>query len=235
MNAPVLQFRTATPLERWSLVNAVVLLAAAAGAVWVGLLWPLLVGGVALMAALVVVARDRWTSQGHFGVANGVTAMRVGLLCGLPGAASQDPLWVIPLSLVILAADGLDGWLARQHTLASEFGASFDKETDALFLLLLSGLAAFEGRLSTWILGVGLLRYGFVLLLFVMPTPQTDAPRSTVARYAYGLMVGALLTAFLPYPDLYRPLVLLATGGLLFSFAQSVWRIVPRRQAFGEP
>lgn len=228
------RFRTSTPVERWSLANAVGLLAATGSALWIEALWPLLVAGIGFLAMLVVVTWNRWTPQGHFGSANGVTALRGGLLLGLPEAASQGPLWVLPLSLLILAADGLDGWLARRRTLTSEFGVFFDKETDSFFLLLLCGIAVFEGRLPAWVLGAGLLRYGFVLVLFLVPSPDTTEARSTIGRYAYGLMVGALLTAFLPYPAVYRPLVLLTTGGLLFSFAQSLWRIVPRRQALGD-
>ena len=39
----------------------------------------------------------------------------------------------IALALVIVAgiSDALDGWLARRGDLESEFGAFFDKETDA--------------------------------------------------------------------------------------------------------
>ncbi len=187
-----------------------------------------------MIAAFVFVARNQWTPGGRFGVANAVTALRGIFLLGLPFAATQDSLWVILLSCVVLAADGLDGWLARKQGLSSEFGAFFDKETDSFFLLLLCGLAAFEGRLPVWILGVGLLRYGFIVLLFCVPTPQQSEGQSEGARYAYGGMVGALLTSFLPYPAVYGPVVLLATGGLLLSFALSLWRIVPRRHVLGE-
>lgn len=187
-----------------------------------------------MIAAFIYVARHQWTSKGRFGIANAVTALRGGFVLGLPFAATQGALWVILLSCVVLAADGLDGWLARNRDLSSEFGAFFDKETDSFFLLLLCGLAAFEGRLPAWILGVGLLRYGFVVLLFCVPTPQQSEARSEAARYAYGGMVGALLTAFLPYPAVYGPVVSVATAGLVLSFAMSVWRIVPRRHVLGE-
>jgi phosphatidylglycerophosphate synthase len=140
---------------------------------------------------------------------------------------------LIGLSLGIFATDGLDGWLARRGDLESEFGAFFDKETDALFLLLLCALAAFEDRLPVWILGAGLLRYGFVPLLFLLPSPQQTEERSAWARYVYSGMVLALLTSFLPYPALYAPLVALAGGALVLSFARSLWRIVPRRQPYG--
>jgi phosphatidylglycerophosphate synthase len=227
-------FSMASPVERWSLVNAVGLLAATAGAVWTGHVWPILLVGGGGLAGFVGVAWGCWTPQGAFGAANAVTAVRAALLAGLPLAAGGDPLGVVGLGLVVLVADGLDGWLARRDDLGSEFGAFFDKETDALFLLLLCALAAFEGRLPVWVLGAGLLRYGFVPLLFVMPAPQHTEDRSSWARYVYTSTVLALLTAFLPLPPLlYQPLVALAAGALGLSFARSLWRIVPRRQPFG--
>ena len=114
-------------------MNAVGVLAAT-GAAWAsGTAWPLVLGGIALLGGLVVVAWARWTPGGGFGVANAVTALRAGLLGGLPVAASHGAAVLIGLSLFILATDGLDGWLARRRGLESEFGAFFDKETDALF------------------------------------------------------------------------------------------------------
>lgn len=224
---------SATPIERWSLVNAMGVLAATAGAGWMRSPWPIVLGGGLLLAGFVVVSWGRWTPQEGFGVANGMTALRAGLLGLLPPAAAAGPGSVIALSLLVLAADGLDGWLARRGALSSEFGAFFDKETDALFLLVLCALAAFRGRLPVWILGVGLLRYGFVVLLFLLPRAEKTEARSDWARYVYSGMVGALLVSFLPYPALYRPLVVLAAGALVASFARSFWRIVPRHRPFG--
>lgn len=233
VSAPVSSVRAATPIERWSLANALGVLVAAVGATWRASPWPLLIGGGALLGGLVLVARGQWTPRGRFGAANGVTALRVGLLGLLPSAATAGPGVLLALGLLILATDGLDGWLARRGGLDSEFGAFFDKETDALFLLILCALAAFRGRLPVWILGAGLLRYGFVLVLFLVPPADTTEERATWARFTYGGMVTALLASFFPYPILYRPLVVLATGALVLSFARSLWRIVPRRRAFG--
>ena len=228
---PASSLASATPIERWSLVNAAGVLAATAGAWALGSVWVIVVVGGGLLGGLVVVAHGRWTPQGPFGRANAVTALRVGLLGLLP---LVEPSVLIALSLLILATDGLDGWLARRGDLESEFGAFFDKETDALFLLLLCGIAAVDDRLPVWILGAGLLRYAFVPLLFLLPAPKNTEERSSGARYVYGAMVLALLTAFLPYPALYEPLVALASGALVLSFARSLWRIVPRPQPFGE-
>lgn len=209
------------------------MLAAGGGAAWLGTLLPLLVVGLAMLGGLVATERTRWTPRGGFGFANWITAVRVGLLGLLPVAASGGTAVLFALCLLFLGLDSLDGWLARRHTLSSEFGAFFDKETDSLFLVLLCGLAAFRGPLPVWILGAGLLRYGFVVLLFLLPVPEKTESRSTTARYVYGFMVGALLASFLPYPVLYRPLVAAATAALLCSFGHSLWRIVPHREALG--
>jgi len=208
-----------------------------------------------MLGGLVGIERARWTPAGAFGWANGVTALRAGLLAVLPPAASAGPevliglsglLAVLPpaasagpevligLSILLLGLDGIDGWLARRYDLSSTFGAFFDKETDALFLLLLCGLAAFRGPLPPWILGAGLLRYGFVVVLFLLPIAQKTEARSSWARYVYGCMVGALLASFLPYPSLWRPLVAVATAALLVSFGRSLWGIVAPEWALGE-
>jgi phosphatidylglycerophosphate synthase len=225
--------RTAHPIERWSLVNAIGMLGATAGAVWLEQTGPLLVGGVGLLAVLVGVARDRWTPAGDFGAANAVTALRVGLLCSLPYAASVGPTVLIGLSTLILATDGVDGWLARRTEQSSTFGAFFDKETDALFLLVLCGLAAFRGRLPLWILGAGLLRYGFVLLLFLPISTETTESRFNLARYVYGGMIAALLFSFLPYPALAHTLVVLAMTALIFSFGRSAWDLLSSQDSSG--
>lgn len=233
--SPTSRVQSIPPIERWSLANAVAVLLATVGALWFRTLAPLfLVGGV-MLGLLVVVKRGRWTPKDSFGAANVVTTARIGLSGLLLPAASAHSAALVALSLLILALDGLDGWLARRRGLSSEFGAFFDKESDALFLLLLCGIAAVRGPLPAWILGVGLLRYGFVVLVFLLPTPKNRETRSTLARYVYGCMVCALLLSFLPYPGLYRPVVAVATAALVTSFGQSLWGIVAPQWAFGEP
>lgn len=228
------RLRSTTRIERWALVNAVAVLLAVAGAVWFRVLGPIPIVGIAMLGGLVGIEWTRWTPTGAFGMANGVTALRIGLMGLLPTMASTGPWPLIALSLLLLGLDGLDGWLARRYRLSSTFGAFFDKEADALFLLLLCGLATFRGPLPLWMLGAGLLRYGFVVVLFLLPTPQKTEPRSSMARYAFGGMVGALLVSFLPYPNLSRPLVTVATAGLIVSFGRSLWGIVAPQWALGE-
>jgi phosphatidylglycerophosphate synthase len=229
------RFRTASAVERWSLLNAAALTVATGAATVLQATWPLLTVGAGMLAGLAMLTRFRWTPDGRFGPANLLTATRLAALCSLPlfveGSGASPG--VILVGLAVLAADGLDGWLARRYELTSEFGEFFDKETDALFLLLLCALAAFEQALPIWIVGLGLLRYVFVLALFAVQTDASNEERSSAARYIYVAMVVALLAAFLPYPAVYRPLVAVAGLALLASFAPYFWWLFRLRRTKG--
>lgn len=219
-------------VEWWSLVNAGGIIAAAVVSGIVGAVWPIIVGGMGLLGGLILVMRGQWTPEGDFGTANAVTTVRIGLFVLLPVAATAGASVLISLCLGILVTDAVDGWLARKTGRSSTFGSFFDKESDALFLLILCGLAAFRGRLPLWILGAGLLRYLFVVLLFFIPRSEKTEERSNLARYIYGGMIAALLFSFLPYPSLYQPVVIGATGLLAGSFVYSLWALIRRRKAF---
>jgi phosphatidylglycerophosphate synthase len=106
----------------------------------------------------------------RFGPANRVTLVRlalVALLAAGVGEASADAAAIAWAAIVIATAaallDALDGPLARAHGFASEFGARFDMETDALMVLVLCLLVVHFDKAGPWILAAGLMRYVFVL------------------------------------------------------------------------
>lgn len=112
----------------------------------------------------------------HFGGANRVTLLRLALACLLVGllfeAAWAPPLaaegrtglaWgVVALATLTALLDAADGPLARRSGLTSTFGARFDMETDAAFILVLCTLVWQAGQTGAWVLAAGLLRYAFV-------------------------------------------------------------------------
>lgn len=216
--------RSATPVERWSLLNAAGVLVATALALALDATLPVTgIGGAALLL-LVAQSRRQWTPDGAFGRANLVTAGRLALVLALPVLpASLGPAAPITVGLVILIADGVDGWLARRYELSSEFGEFFDKETDALFLLVLCLMTATQGLLSPWVVGLGLLRYLFVVALFLVQPQIGKEYRSGWARVIYVGVVLAMLAAFLPYPTVTHPLVAAAAAALLYSFGRYTW------------
>lgn len=179
-----------------------------------------LVAGIALGRIAETHPHDR------FGAANRVTLARAGgaaLFCGLAlePAMLADPAvaWIATgAALALLVLDGLDGYLARRSRLASDFGARFDMETDALLILALAALAWGTGKAGIWVLGLGLMRYCFVLAGLVRPRLARPLPPSQ-RRKAVCVLQIAVLTALLA-PVIAPPAAPLLAG---LAFAALAW------------
>jgi phosphatidylglycerophosphate synthase len=112
----------------------------------------------------------------RFGAANRVTLARLALIAllaaGIGEALAGAPAmaWgAVVVATVAALLDALDGPLARAGGLASEFGARFDMETDALLVLVLCLLVFHFGKAGAWVLLAGLMRYVFVLAAWRLP------------------------------------------------------------------
>ncbi|MHA1564530.1 MAG: CDP-alcohol phosphatidyltransferase family protein [Alphaproteobacteria bacterium] len=119
----------------------------------------------------------------HFGTANRVTLLRAILVCLVGGVIvsadhTQAIAWVtVATALVAEFLDGVDGWVARRRGQSSAFGARFDVETDALFILLLTILIWRFDKAGAWILAIGLMRYAYLFAaLFVTALRQPLPP-----------------------------------------------------------
>jgi phosphatidylglycerophosphate synthase len=126
------------------------------------------------------------------------------------------------LVLTVFVLDGVDGWLARRRQLASAFGARFDMECDALLVLVASLRVYLSGHLPAFILVPGALRYLYVLAVRWLPS-RREQPRSRVGRYVFALMVLSLCASLWPFEPWHRPLALVATLLIVWSFARSVY------------
>lgn len=136
----------------------------------VGMITVLLWSGIVIMI---------WQGLAHhphsrFGVANIITTARAAattILAGLIPVAQllSTPdmntwLWGVTFcAIVTLSLDGLDGYLARKTALSSVMGARFDMETDSLLALVIAIFLWCSGEVGIWILGLGIMRYAFVL------------------------------------------------------------------------
>ncbi|WP_022836045.1 CDP-alcohol phosphatidyltransferase family protein [Salisaeta longa] len=228
MALAVRRFLSASPIERWSLVNALGLLVATGLTLSSASMAPVALVGIGLLAGLGGVAREDWTPSGRWGWANAVTAARAAAVAVLP---LVPPTGIAAIGLVILCTDGLDGWLARRQGEASTFGAFLDKETDAFFLLMLCLLAARAQVLPAGVVAAGLLRYVFVLALFWLQPEAPTEQRSSAARYVFVAAVLGLLLPFVAPQALAVPVALLALAALGLSFARSFWWIFRFRTA----
>lgn len=174
-------------------MHAIVMLTVSGLAVVLGSSWPVACGATLSFVVLVLTARGRWTGAGAWGVANSVTTLRLVLVLGALAFHGSLWHWLSVVALVVaFALDAVDGVLARRSSKASEFGAAFDMETDAVLVLAIGFLLWQRNGVTSWVLIPGALRYGYVLCLDLVPT-ATASRRSTWARLAFLLSTSALL------------------------------------------
>jgi phosphatidylglycerophosphate synthase len=233
-----------TPAGTW--------LALAAGLGAIAVVAPAVASGTALgpAAAAIAVATyaavalvvARTIRRGHraaaFGLPNTVTLARVLATALVVGYAAEVVTGLRPpvtlaagfalLAGLAIAADGVDGWLARTRGPATPFGARFDMETDALLLLALSVLAFGLGKAGPWVIAIGALRYAFVAAGWIWPRLRAPLPPS-FRRKAVCVVQGVALTALatpMVTGGAATGLAALALAALAWSFAVDIaWLI----------
>lgn len=190
--------------------------------------------GFALFALVALVAWERiGRSYPHaqFGAANAITLARAAGTALLAALALEPRLlaggvgWIVAAGVgCLLALDGLDGWFARRQGLASDFGARFDLEVDALLILVLAALAFALGKVGSWVFGIGLLRYAFLLAGRLVPALRGELPPSRRRQAVCVLQIGALGLLLVPGvgPPVSGAIAAGALAALLWSFAVDV-------------
>jgi phosphatidylglycerophosphate synthase len=162
-------------------------------------------GVFGLAFVLLLRALPAHAPHARFGDANRVTLARlalVALLAAGVGERFDDPAAMAWIAIAVAAAaalmDALDGALARSQGLASDFGARFDMETDALLVLVLSLLAIHFGKAGGWILAAGLMRYAFVLIAFFVPWLARPLPPSQRRKLVCVAQIASLIVCLVP-------------------------------------
>ncbi len=198
---------------------------------WRGTIIAALCYGVVVL--LIIRGLSRHDHAQRFGLANAITLARASMTALLFGLASDHaaggglPLtdtmrWLaIGLAGLVLLLDGLDGYAARRSGMASRFGAYFDMEADALFILVLSLLVTATGAIGPWIAVYGCPRYAFVVLGGV--SPRFRAPLKPLIRrkVIFVLQASAPLLALMPFcpARVGTALCAIAFSLVLYSFA----------------
>jgi phosphatidylglycerophosphate synthase len=193
-------------------------------------------GFFALVGAVVVEGLGAHHPHRGFGLANAITLVRAAgtavffALALEPGLAAASRWAAVAGAVALFALDGLDGWAARRRGEASAFGARFDMEVDAALILALAALATGLGKAGPWVLGLGLMRYGFVLAGRVAPALARPLPPSRRRSAVCGLQVAALALVLAPplAPPLSPALLATAFAALAWSFAVDVAWLVRR-------
>lgn len=185
--------------------------------------------GLAILLG-VVLHRQAGRSGVCFGWASRVTLARAGLVAVLAAALIEPSLyrdqgWMVAgLALLVLALDGVDGWLARRLNECSDFGARFDMEVDAALVLVLSLGVRAAGLAGLWVLLIGLMRYAFVLAGAVWPWLREPLPPSMRRKLVCVWQISALVLVLTPLvgPPMATFLLLSSLAGLALSFVLDV-------------
>jgi phosphatidylglycerophosphate synthase len=173
---------------------------------------------VSIMVVALMYRRGRHPFD-QFGPANWVTTVRAMLAALVVGLIGETPTSAIAMAAVVLGVmatllDGVDGWLARRTGLASEFGARFDLEIDALLILALAILVWRHEKAGGWILVSGLLRYLFIAAGRVWSWMRDPLPPTRRAKVICVTQIATLLVALAP-PVPESASALIAGAGLL--------------------
>ena len=171
-----------------------------------------------------------------FGWANRITFLRMILTIMLAVLVSMLASSELPLGMhsarvahgilvaasVSLLLDGVDGWIARQTCTESAFGARFDMEVDAAFILVLCGLLWSLELAPGWVFAIGLMRYIFVAASRL--SPALKAPLATSMRRKIICVIQILSLIVCLHPAIGRDaaevILLAALLLLILSFAK---------------
>ena len=194
-----------------------------------GLFLPKAAGLFSVVLAIVVARIDAHHPFPRLGPATVMTlarALMVSLVAALIGEPVRaDVAWTAAiLALVVSLLDGADGWLARRTRLASDFGARFDMEVDALLIVVLAILVWQHGKAGVWVLLSGLLRYVFVAAGWMLPWLERPLPASRRRQSICVVQVAGLIVAVVPEvpPAASAFLSAAALAALVWSFVVDV-------------
>ena len=232
------------PLRSLLALAAFVLPVAAVGGLVLSGRSPAGVAASALIFAGVTVLAFRSATRAYphdrLGMCNTVTLLRAALAAAVaapltvPGLLAAQPTlaWaVLAVATLALSLDGVDGWLARRSGLASDFGARFDMEVDALLALILSALALSTGKVGPWVLALGSMRYAFVAAALVLPWLNAPLPQRFRRKLVCVVQIAVLIALLAPVvtPPVAAVLAGAATLLLGWSFAADILWLARRR------
>jgi phosphatidylglycerophosphate synthase len=168
----------------FGLISVAILATIARAGLPVGALYLLKAAAVLTVVMLVAIIRVHAHHPfARFGPANQLTTARAVLVALVAGLIGEPTVPLVAAAatgaaVVVTGLDGVDGGLARKSGVASEFGARFDMEIDALLIMALAILAWQHGQAGGWVLLSGLLRYAFVAAGWLAPWLARPLPPS---------------------------------------------------------
>ncbi len=123
---------------------------------------------------------------------------------------------------LICIADIFDGYFARKLDQASVLGEYLDKEVDAVFVLVLCFFVYLKIHPSYWVLIPGLIRYVYFTGMYFLMDENNKEPKDPWARIIAVCLFIALIGQFLLPLKVSKPLLMVSTVAVLYSFGRSI-------------
>tara|TARA_B110000902_G_scaffold233692_1_gene277677 strand:+ start:5003 stop:5527 length:525 start_codon:yes stop_codon:yes gene_type:complete len=121
-------------------------------------------------------------------VPNWVTLIKLCLTIGLIFLFPQaEGALISTLCFIIIAIDVLDGFIARTLDQTSDFGAIFDAESDALYVLVCAVGVYLFYEMPLWILFMGLIRYFYEIPIYFLKKKEK---KQIEGRSIYAILAG---------------------------------------------
>ena len=121
-------------------------------------------------------------------VPNWITLFKLCLTIGLIFLFPHtEAAFISMLCFTIIGIDVLDGFVARKLKQTSEFGAIFDAEADAFYVLVCSVGTCLFYDMPNWVLFMGLIRYLYEIPVFFLKKNETKPKEG---RSIYAILAG---------------------------------------------
>jgi phosphatidylglycerophosphate synthase len=218
--------RSAT-VSAWGNYHALAILAGVGASITLATATPL---AFAAAASFTMLWHRGWPELARLrpsgGYANYATAARLLLILCIGFAMNEiTRSWVYLVFAANVILDVVDGHLARRSGQTTWFGAVFDREVDALFVLVAYLYFYFVDGIAGWILLPGALPYAYRLVVWKFGAPAAAETKVRVAAWMAGFNYVLLLFA-IAAPIQSQLYVLIASTGLVtFSFLVSSWMV----------
>jgi len=132
-----------------------------------------------------------------------------------------SPAAIFLLFAANVTLDALDGFVARKLGQATAFGALFDQEVDAVFVLCTGLYFWSQNDIGLWILLPGLLRYLFRVTVWVVGPEQFVEKRRPMIASVAGINFVLLTVAVILPAGLQLAALAVSTSLFVFSFTLS--------------
>lgn len=217
----------------WVKHHAVAMIAATLLAGVAGSAWPITVAaGVSFIGLAYRLRKHLGGLVPLGGHANRLTAVRLLLvLCAASLLTQVSQVWLLALLGLNVAMDVADGHLARRYKQVSHFGGVFDREADAIFVLVVYLYYFLAQGVAAWVLVPGLLPYFYRLIVWTLQGREAHEGKQRHAAMLAGTNYILLLVALAAPTQPPVQILMLSCGVVVSSFALSFCKLYAHESA----